>query len=340
MVLVVIVTVVSQTAPALAASAVSSSKAMHEFWCNGTPPRESLMCKVHSLTSQLAQTSDTDAKKKVSDDIKKLMAANRVMNPAIPVAGKPPSSPFAKEYSAMKMAFCATKPSNAKTLCSTAGTQYKSGGSSSIRPSTTPTPAVSSLTEVSTWYCAKPVHEEDFCKRTEIMAKLRATTDSEARKQLMTELKAYPAPDYSKSQAIYADYCKIAKNADSSTCLRIKQTQGAKLMQTWYCALPSSANSLWCKRQSLIAKLQKIPISTTDTAMAAERKEISRQYSDLLKPKEGSVKEVGSSTSSQIGKEIVEAKKAYCALDDNKRSPYCKPPEAFGAKKPPPAPVS
>lgn len=227
------------------------------------------------------------------------------------------------------MAYCATQPPNSKTLCSTAASQYKLPSTGSTMRSTPfVSPAVTALADVQAWYCAKPVHEEDICKRAELLRKLREpAATSDERKTIMAQLKTLPSASYAVTQAMYADYCKLPKNADSSTCLRIKQTQGSKNMSTWYCGLQTSVDSPWCKRQTLLSKLQKIPSTTSDASLASERKELSRQYSEMMKPS----KDGGPSMASKISKEIAEAKKSYCALSANAGTPYCKPHEASKA---------
>merc|ERR1712085_245596 len=79
----------------------------------------------------------------------------------------------------------------------------------------------------------------------------------------------------------------------------------------WYCAKLTSTSSNWCKRQEILEKMQKIHYSTTDTALAQERKSLAAQYSEFSKPASGG----GPSKMSLIAKEISDAKKQYLEMD-------------------------
>ena len=102
--------------------------------------------------------------------------------------------------------------------------------------------------------------------------------DAEARKKLLEELKAHPF-NYASMQAIQADFCKVTKHAGDPSCLRLKQTQAQSSMQEWYCAQPSSAQSTWCKRTSLLKKLHAMPAGAPGTADA---KAVSPERAALL----------------------------------------------------------
>jgi hypothetical protein len=41
----------------------------------------------------------------------------------------------------------------------------------------------------------------------------------------------------------------VSKHAEADTCIRLKKTQAAITMEKWYCALETSKDSPWCKRQ-------------------------------------------------------------------------------------------
>jgi len=230
----------------------------------------------------------------------------------------------------MKMAYCATNPPGGKTLCSTAASQYKTAGSSSTRPSAASSPATLSSSEVWTWFCAKGSKSadntkmcSDYEKRSGILAKLRTPgLAADERKKNIDELKLVPALPYATTQGMYADFCKVKDNAEKPTCTRLKMTQASVSMRSWYCAQPSNGESNWCKRSKLLEQLQKMPSNPTDPSLAEQRKTLSAEYAAFSKPAAGG----GPSVSSQIAKEIVTAKKSYCAVDTNKQIPYCKSP--------------
>ena len=82
------------------------------------------------LTSALAPwqgtTTDVGEKKKISEKIKALLKSSAPPPPAS--IGMPkPQSPFSKEYTQMKMAFCATNRAGGEAMCSTATSQNWTG---------------------------------------------------------------------------------------------------------------------------------------------------------------------------------------------------------------------
>merc|ERR1719310_631927 len=108
--------------------------------------------------------------------------------------------------------------------------------------------------------------------------------------------------------------------AEKSTCTRLKQTQASIQMRQWYCSQPANSESNWCKRSALLDKLNKIPSSTQDPTLSAERKSLSTELAAFSKPSAGG----GPSMTSLIAKEIVTAKNSYCAVETNKQIAYCK----------------
>ena len=54
-------------------------------------------------------------------------------------------------------------------------------------------------------------------------------------------------------------------------CSSLRRTAQSKAMSKWYCEQPGKADGLWCKRTSLIEKLQKLP------AASEERKSITSE---------------------------------------------------------------
>lgn len=229
----------------------------------------------------------------------------------------------------MKMAFCGTNPVGAKILCATAASQYKTAGSSSTKPGASSSPVTVSSNEVFDWYCTKAGGGSDktalcsnFRERSAVLADLRQLgLSADKRKALSDKLRTIPTMPFATQQGVYADFCKLAANSEKPTCTRIKMTQASNLMRKWYCEQGTNAEGNWCKRSALLDKLQKIPYNTPDEAKSAERKTLSAEYASFSKPPAGG----GPSANAQIGKEIVEAKKKYCAEPGNKAIPYCEP---------------
>jgi hypothetical protein len=268
-----------------------------------------------------------ESKKKISDKIRALL---KPATPTAPVAAgqSRPQSPLSKEYSQMKMEYCSKNPPGGKLICSTAASQYKTAGAQSTRPSASSSPVSLSASEVWAWYCARPKQTADstqLCenqkKRSGILEKLRKSdSTSEARKSLLEQLKVAPTAPFATTQAVYADFCKVPANSEKMTCTRLKATMASTNMRKWYCAKLTSTSSNWCKRQEILEKMQKIHYSTTDTALAQERKSLAAQYSEFSKPASGG----GPSKMSLIAKEISDAKKQYCEQEANKSLGYCK----------------
>jgi len=230
----------------------------------------------------------------------------------------------------MKEAFCATNPPGSKSLCAAPSSQFRTASTKTARPTTSLAGSPSSgHSDVMTWYCSKPGKvDEPVCARHKVTTQLRTPgLKVEERKQLADQLRLNPVA-YATTQAIYADYCKLPGNAEKPTCTRLKTTAAAKAMREWYCTQPGKADSSeWCKRAALLEKLQKIPATTTDTAKAADRKQLTAEYAAFSKRPEGG----GPSRATAANKELFEAKKEYCALDANKALAYCKirPPSTF-----------
>lgn len=298
---------------------------MYSFWCTAER-KSSTLCQHHELIGKMSASKDAAEKKTISEKIRALV---KPPAPVTPGAPRTPS-PFSKEYQEMKMAYCATSPAGGKTLCSTAASQFKTAGATSTKPGAATSSVTQAYNDVWTWYCGKAggADKQRQCdtynKRAAVLEQLRKPASSpEERKKLTEQLKTLPATAYATTQGIYADYCKVKENAEKSPCTRLKQTQASLSMRKWYCEQPGKADgSNWCKRSALLDKLQKIPANSPDAAQAEERKKLSAEYATYSKPPAGG----GPSLSSQIAKEISEAKKAYCEVDANKPIAYCKAP--------------
>jgi hypothetical protein len=324
----------AQAPPVKAVPATSTSKDMYSFWCTAER-MQSILCQHHDLIAQMSRTTVDDEKKVISEKIKGLL---KTASPP-PAPGMPrPPSPFSKEYSQMKMAYCSSNPPGAKLMCSTAASQFKTAGSSSTKPSSATSSVTLSANEVWTWYCAKPkktAEVEQLCsnnaKRTSLLDKLRTGGQSaDARKALLDQLKLAPPPAYATTQALYTDFCKVADNAEKATCMRIKASQASTNMRNWYCARPDAATGDWCKRQAVLARMQKIPIisspsSDADKALYEERKKLAAEYAEFSKQPLGG----GPSKASTIAKEITAAKKLYCEQEATKALAYCTTPAPF-----------
>ena len=121
--------------------------------------------------------------------------------------------------------------------------------------------------------------------------------------------------------------CQVSKHAEADTCIRLKKTQAAITMEKWYCALETSKDSPWCKRQALLAKMKAVPYGAPlDAARKAERQKLMDEYMAMLRkpPPSAEGGKSGPSPASLIEKEIANAKNAYCADLANKMIPYCK----------------
>ena len=158
---------------------------MYAFYCveaRAVKP----MCKHHALMSQLAAVKDATERKAISDEVKGIISSARTQSGS--------SSPFAKDYAAMKMAYCATNPPGSKVLCSTAASRYSGAPTGGTRVSSTTSKAME-------WYCAKPSAEPQVCKRYDIMKKMRASVAVEEKTTLSAQLKQYPSVPYGTTQA-------------------------------------------------------------------------------------------------------------------------------------------
>jgi len=299
--------IVVSAQPTSAASALTSSRDMYAFWCEGeragTP-----MCAHHALSLKLSKTTDLTERKAISEQIKGVFATAKSTT-----GGTPGSlNPFAKSYSEMKMAYCATNPAGAKILCSTAASRYA--------PSSSPT-TPSSTTQAMEWYCSKEsggAQQQNICKRADIMKKMRSTTSMDERKTLSEQLKAYPSAPYGTMQAVYADFCKLKTSTELPLCLSLRRTAESKQMNKWYCGQEAHKDGLWCQRTALLDKLNKVPPSVGGV-ISEERKALAAQMSTLMKPSGA-----GDSPSKKLSAEIAAAKAAYCA--DNKELSFCKSP--------------
>jgi len=302
------------TAPTSAATAVSSTKEMYSYWCTAERSEKPL-CKHHALIAKMTATTDPEQRKALATEVKSLYTQAKTMS-----AGGGPGSvnPFAKDYADMKIAYCATSPAGAKTLCSTAASRFSPSGSSGS--------VTSSTSQAMEWFCAKESSElaskDSICKRASLLKQMRdPTTTPDAKKDLLKQLKEHPAPAYGTTQAIYADFCKIKTNGELPLCTSLRRTAESKKMASWYCASSEEAKQgLWCRRSELVAKLSKLP--STDSSKAEERKAISAQLSSMMKPTLGG----GPSPIKQMSDEIRKAKMSYCAMHEELRGTYCASP--------------
>ena len=301
--------VASAATPSRAVSATVTSRDMYTWYCKDHT--ESLGCQHHDLIQQMVKEKDKDAKKAISG---KIAALNKG-------AATPLHKKIAEEYAAMKLSFCATNPPGSKSLCASPSSQFRTASTKTVRSMAT-TSSSSGHTDVMTWFCSKPGKtEEPACTRHKVTTQLRTPgLKVEERKQLANQLQLNPVA-YATTQAIYADYCKMPGNAEKPTCTRLKTTAAAKAMRVWYCLQPGKADSSdWCKRSAILEKLHKIPPTSTDSVKAAERKTLTAEYAAFSKRPEGG----GPSRATAANKELFEAKKEYCALEDNKALAYCK----------------
>lgn len=227
----------------------------------------------------------------------------------------------------MKEAYCATEPARSKVLCANPTSRY-----SSLQTSRSVPTAIN-------WYCAIAANKETpECKRSAISVQLRemtlaasktgtagAAASRDSRTKLLEELKAHPF-NYASMQAIQADFCKVPSHAADSSCLRLKQTQAQAAMQEWYCALPSSLESLWCKRTAILKKLHGMPAASAQSAGGAGTSvEAMRERANLLAELRTVSKRASGKMSGtlSVSKELAEAKLAYCKLPANTASAYC-----------------
>ena len=91
----------------------------------------------------------------------------------------------------------------------------------------------------------------------------------------------------------------MAEHGEKPTCVRIKASQASTSMRTWYCASPAGSAGDWCKRQDILARMQKIPMIGTpstdaDKALMEERKKLAKEVDQL--------KRNGATAPAQIGR--------------------------------------
>jgi len=302
-------------------SALLSTQDMFVFWCKAEREK-SLLCQQHVRTGKLGALQKQILSVPSTETAKK--AALITQRTAMINEGKAnPIASTRKEYLDMKEAYCASEPAKSKVLCAHPTSRYQSLQTTRSAPSAI------------TWYCAIPANvEAGECKRNLVSAKLRGlslqpgSASLEARKKLLEELKTHPF-NYAAMQAIQADFCKVNKNADDYSCLRLKQTQAQAAMQVWHCARPSSAESIWCKRDQLLKKLRVLSLTASAVGngkappTSPERTALLEQLRTISA---SSRRSVGGTAYSSISKELSDAKAAYCQLSSNTGSAYCKPP--------------
>ena len=131
--------------PTKGVPATSTSKDMYGYWCT-TERVSSILCQHHDLIAKMGRATAEDEKKSISEKIKSLLKT-AAAPPSAPGAPRSPS-PFSKEYSQMKMAFCSSNPPGAKLMCSTAASQYRTGGASSTKPSSASSSVTMAANEV------------------------------------------------------------------------------------------------------------------------------------------------------------------------------------------------
>jgi len=208
----------------------------------------------------------------------------------------------AKEYAEMKMAFCATKPSNAKLLCATAASQYRPPGASYSNVTTT----------AMDWYCGKASAEASICKRVAAQKKLRKPNlSTEERQAAASELKELGPTPFGTTQAIYADFCKDPASLSlqtSSLCTTFKRTADQEKMTRYWCGKSENAESVWCQRNAILAKLRAKTPSGELAVSASDRTTLLKQMQTVTKGK----------SALAINDEISKAKASYCASVDSK----------------------
>uniref|UniRef100_A0A6T9PZM4 Uncharacterized protein n=1 Tax=Haptolina ericina TaxID=156174 RepID=A0A6T9PZM4_9EUKA len=171
------------------------------------------------------------------------------------------------------------------------------------------------------WYCSKRLVEggqaDGFCKRNDLLKKLRtASTDAE-RQEILPQLRALPPPAFGTAQAIYADFCKLKPNIESTFCLSTRRTAESKRMNRWYCGQEQHKDGLWCRRTALLDQIQKLPPPQPGSPPSDERKALSQKMSAMMAPNGGP------SPSKSLSEEISAAKKAYCAAAVSEEKSYC-----------------
>ena len=151
-------------------SATKTMGEMYAHWCSTRA--DSLLCKRRDISLQLAKATPDD-KKTLLQKLKELGSSR----PLPSSGGASGGSSLSKEYSAMKLSWCATEAGRATSLCSHPTSRY--ANTSLGRPrSAPPTPSSS---EAVTWFCEKPGKAEDpVCLRRTLLAKLRERTAASA----------------------------------------------------------------------------------------------------------------------------------------------------------------
>ena len=268
------------------ASFMSSSEPMFSFYCVGGRA-DKPMCKHHNLIMWQSAVNNTAKRKAISDEVKGIITSARRQSGNL--------SPFSKDYSEMKMLFCATNPPDSKILCASAASSYgRAAGSRS------------SKVEAMEWYCANPSADPQVCKRVELVKKMRDAVGVEEKKSLAVQLKQYPSITPDTTRAVYADFCKLKMRVDTPLCSSLQMSariavlrSESEAMKKWYCEQPGKADGLWCKG----SRLQKL----------------------IPKSKLGVAKTTGSwSSSTALSDEITAAKKLYCRSTNYLDLDYCK----------------
>jgi len=295
-------------------TAVSSTKEMYDFWCKQPVHATGVVCKQRDLGRQVA-TSDPQLKKPL---LAELTALNKRASAVESIPGGGSRTVIAKEYAQMKMAFCSesgsAKSSLSAALCSSAASRYVTP------PAMAKSPSNSTSQPVVDWYCAKPVHDADYCKRQQIYKSLRQPNlSADARKAYLADLKSVPQTPIAITQAIFTDFCKVPAHMNGQICLNVRRTQQQQKMAKWFCGHSANEENIWCKRMALMDKMKALPADALTM-----RATLNNQMTVLMKNK-----------SMELSAAIQTAKKAFCAQASAEDKGFCSGPAALTSQRPP-----
>ena len=292
-------------------SATKTMGEMYAHWCSTRA--DSLLCKRRDISLQLAKATPDD-KKTLLQKLKELGSSR----PLPSSGGASGGSSLSKEYSAMKLSWCATEAGRATSMCTHPSQRY--ANTSLGRPrGAPPTPSSS---EAVTWFCEKPGKAEDpVCLRRTLLAKLRERTAASAGQSAEEKRKVYTSTmeqlravkiEPGMMQAVFADFCKGKEHESRPTCHNLKTTQTMTSVTAAWCGQEAHKEGPWCKRLALVDELKKLsgggsPLagvvpSTAGSADAARRKELSSQLRALPMSKD-------------TMEEVIKAKAEWCAVN-------------------------
>mmetsp|Transcript_76540 Transcript_76540/g.127592 ORF Transcript_76540/g.127592 Transcript_76540/m.127592 type:complete len:344 (+) Transcript_76540:93-1124(+) len=269
-----------------------TAEAMYDWWCKTEGHEEDSLCQRHEIAASMRRTTDASARAALSKKLKSLG-----------------TSTLSKQFSAMKSAFCGQANHHHDSVCLSPTSMF--ANRSKTRHDL-------SRTEVYQWYCAKSgAAEQSMCKAFALRTKMTAPgTSLDQKKEILKQLRELGAPSTAMVQAATGQFCQLPKNIGKPVCVNMKTFKQGQQLKKWYCA--DKESSPWCQREKLLDQLRQMPTPSlspdaSTSSIATARKELVKKMAEMSRSGKGT----------EIVAEYKEAKKAFCALAENKVLSIC-----------------